>query len=357
MMNQRRFISGIVSIAAMALLATACSSGGASSNSGAAAAGAQSTNAQTTVTIAADTPSVFLTDFYIAQQQGLFAKHNLKVNLTYSQNPAAVDVSGKADLIYETVLHGLQSIQQGLDLRATMTVQVNTMPILLANKSVSSLAQLQSLSSCRIGTTSPGNTVYGYAAYWLKLLKLKCTLAIASSVPTMVAGAVSGEYQAVVTTPQYGPETASQGTHVLLSPLNVASDGTPSVNQTFVAKYALPEAITTAIWGQSSYINNNQAVIKNLAAALAEAQQARKNMSFAQIAALLAKANPGAFAPSVIPAASLVKSLRYGIEPVIEESITPGLWASSLKSYAYYHAPNYQADNPVFQFSKVVVNS
>lgn len=354
-MSQRRFFSRILAAGTIALLATACSSGGSSSSSR--GAGAQSSNTRTTVTIVADTPSVFLTDFYIAQEQGLFAKHNLRVNLTYSQNPEAVDVSGKADLMYETVLSGLQSIQQGLGLKAVMTVQVNTMPILLANKSVSSLAQLQSMSSCRIGTTAPGNTVYGYAAYWIKLLKLKCTLAIASSVPGMVAGAVSGEYQAVVTTPQYGPETASQGTHVLLNPLTIASNGTPSVNQAFVAKYALPEAITTAIWGLSSYISANPTVIKDLSAALADAQQARKTMSFTQIASVLAKADPGTFGPSVMSTASLVQSLRYGIAPVVEEPITASLWASSLKSYTYYGAQNYEADNPKFGFSQVVTNS
>lgn len=351
-MGQRRLLSIIVSIGATALLASACSSAG-SSGSG----GSPSGNAQTTITIAADTPSVFLTDFYIAQQQGLFAKHNLKVNLTYSPNPEAVIVSGKANLMYETVLSGLQSIQKGLGIKAAMTVQVNTLPILLANKSVSSLAQLQSLSTCRIGTTAPGNTVYGYAAYWIKLLKLKCTLAIASSVPTMVAGAVSGEYQAVVTTPQYGPQTASQGTHVLLNPLTITSDGTPSVNQAFVAKYALPKAITTAIWGQSSYISANPTVIHNLSAALADAQKARKNMSLDQLADVLRKANPGAFGPSVMPTASLVQSLEYGISPVVEEPITQGLWESSLKSYTYYGAQNYQADNPKFGFNQVVVNS
>jgi ABC-type nitrate/sulfonate/bicarbonate transport system substrate-binding protein len=355
MMNQRRFLSSIVAAGAIAALASACSSssGGSSSVSG----GSQNSNAQTTVTIVADTPSVFLTDFYIAQQQGLFAKHNLKVDLTYSQNPEAVEVSGKANLMYETVLSGLESIEQGLGIKATMTVQVDTMPILLANKSVSSLAQLQSMSSCRIGTTAPGNTVYGYAAYWIKLLKLKCTLAIASSVPTMVAGAVSGEYQAVVTTPQYGPETASQGTHVLLNPLTIAGNGTPSVNPAFVAKYALPEAITTAIWGQSSYISANPTVIANLSAALAQAQQARKSMSFDQLAGLLAQANPGAFGTSVIPKASLERSLQYGIAPVVEEPITQSLWTSSLKSYTYYGAQNYQADNPDFDFAQVVVNS
>lgn len=351
-MNQRRFLSSIIAAGAIALLTSACSSGGSSES-----VGSHNGNTQTTVTIVADTPSVFLTDFYIAQQQGLFTKNDLKVNLTYSQNPEAVDVSGKADLMYETVLDGLQSIQQGLGLKAAMTVQVNTLPILLANKSVSSLAQLESLPSCRIGTTAPGNTVYGYASYWIKLLKLKCTLAIAASVPSMVAGAVSGEYQAVVTTPQYGPQTASQGTHVLLNPLNIGSDGTPSVNQAFVAKYALPEAITTAIWGQSSYISANPSVIKNLSAALAEAQQARKTMSFDQLAGVLQKANPGAFGPSVISRASLVLSLRYGISPVVEEPITQSLWQSSLKSYTYYGAQNYQADNPKFGFNQVVVNS
>jgi ABC-type nitrate/sulfonate/bicarbonate transport system substrate-binding protein len=347
--NQRRLLAGAASAAVMALLASACSS----SSSSTPASGAQPTQ---TVTIAADTPSVFLTDFYIAQQQGLFAKHHLDVKLTYSQNPEAVNVSGKADLLYETVLSALQSVQQGLDLRATMTVQVNTLPILLANKSVSSLAQLQSLSSCRLGTTAPGNTVYGYATYWIRLLKLKCSLAIASSVPAMVTGAVSGAYQAVVTTPQYGPQTASQGTHVLLNPLSIASDGTPSVKQEFVAKYALPRAITTALWGQSSYVSKNAAVIKNLEAALAGAQQARKHMSFGQLADLLTKAEPGAFAPSVVSHASLMKSLQYGIAPVIEGPITQALWASSLKSYTHYGAQNYHADNPLFAFSKVVSN-
>lgn len=348
MKAHKRFLPGIACAAVAALLASGCGSA-ASSNTSA----AQGTK---TVTIVADTPSVFLTDFYIAQQKGLFAKHNLNVKLTYSQNPEAVNVSGRADLIYETVLSALHSIQQGLDLKAIMTVQVNTLPILLSNKSVPSLTQLQSLSNCRIGTTAPGNTVYGYAAYWIKLLNLKCSLAIASSVPGMVAGAVSGAYQAVVTTPQYGPKTASQGTHVLLNPLNISSDGTPSVNQDFLAKYALPKAITTAIWGQSTYLSENPDVVKDLTAALDSAQQARKNMNFDQLANVLAAANPGAFGSSVIKHASLVKSLEYGITPVGEQPITQGLWSSSLKSYTYYGSKNYQADNPMFAFDKVVVN-
>jgi ABC-type nitrate/sulfonate/bicarbonate transport system substrate-binding protein len=346
--SQRRIFAGIAGVAVLVMLISACSSG-ASTNT----AGTQTTQ---TITIVADTPSIFLTDFYIAQQKGLFAKQHLDVKLTYAQNPEAVNVSGRAQLMYETVLSALQAIQQGLGLRATMTVQVNTLPILLANKSVSSLAQLESMSNCRIGTTAPGNTVYGYAAYWIKLLKLKCSLAIAASVPTMVTGAVSGAYQAVVTTPQYGPQTASQGTHVLLNPLNIGSDGTPSVNQGFVSKYALPKAITTAIWGQSSYISKNQNAVNGLAAALAAAQQERKTMSFDQLADLLAKADPGEFGASVDPHASLVRSLQYGIAPVVEEPIAQSLWKSSLKSYTYYGAQNYSADNPLFAFSKVVSN-
>src|SRR5262245_58773265 len=86
----------------LAVLMTAC---GGSSGGGSAAE-----SKTTTVTIVAGQPSVFLTDFYIAQQQGLFAKNGLKVEITYSQNPTAVNVSGKADLIYEPVLAGLQSI-------------------------------------------------------------------------------------------------------------------------------------------------------------------------------------------------------------------------------------------------------
>jgi ABC-type nitrate/sulfonate/bicarbonate transport system substrate-binding protein len=350
-MGERRILAGIAGLALIVLLASACSS-----PSGAGSADAAGTQATQTVTIVADTPSIFLTDFYIAQQKGLFAKQHLDVKLTYSQNPEAVNVSGKADLLYETVLTALQAIEQGLALKATMTVQVNTLPILLANKSVSSLAQLQSMSNCRIGTTAPGNTVYGYAAYWIKLLKLKCTLAIAASVPDMVTGAVSGAYQAVVTTPQYGPQTASQGTHVLLNPLNIAGNGTPKVSQAFVSKYALPKAITTAIWGQSSYISKNGDVVKGLAAALAAAQRARRTMSFNQLADLLAKADPGEFAPSVDPHASLVLSLEYGISPVVEEPIAQSLWSSSLKSYTYYGAQNYSASNPLFTFGKVVSN-
>lgn len=350
-MNARmRLLSGVAGTVVAALLASACGTSGSPHTS-------TGQGKPQEVTIVADTPSVFLTDFYIAQQQGLFAKHNLQVKLIYSQNPEAVNVSGRADLVYQPVLTGLKAIQQGLDLKATMTVQVNTLPILLANKSVPSLTQLRSLSNCRIGVTAPGNTVYGYAAYWIKLLKLKCSLAIASSVPAMVAGAVSGSYQAVVTTPQYGPKTASQGTHVLLNPLNISSDGTPRVNQAYLTNYALPEAITTAIWGQSSYLSNNSTEIKNLGEALSAAQQARKNMSFDQLAEMLAKANPGAFAPSVISQASLVRSLKYGITPVVEEPITPSLWSSSLKSYAYYGSKSYQAGNPMFAFDKVVVKN
>jgi ABC-type nitrate/sulfonate/bicarbonate transport system substrate-binding protein len=331
---------------AAALLFSACSTSG----SGASGAGTQ------TIRLVANNPSAFLTDFYIAQEKGMLAKHHVKIDFVYSQNPEAVLVSGKADLVYQPVLASLLAISQGLALKAVSTVQVNTYPILLANKTVPSLADLQSMTSCRIATTASGNSAYGYATYWIKLLKLHCALAIAASGDVMVAGAVSGAYQAAVTPPQYGPQTAPQGTHVLVNPLNVASDGTVSVNRGYISKYALPNAITTALCGQSSYVSANSQAIKNLLAALDEAQTARKSMSSADIAKILAEANPGAFGPSTISSADLATSIEYGISSVVEQPITTNLWNSSLKSYSYYGSTAYKASNPAYAYDKVVVN-
>lgn len=340
----QRLLVVIAGLTSLGLVASAC---GADSSS-------EASSGLKTVRIVAGTPSVFLSDFYIAQEKGYFKDHGLNVKMSYAQIPSAVLVSGDADLAYQTVLKGLESIDKGLPLKAVETVQVNTLPILLSSKKVASIKDLQSMDSCRIGTTAAGNTVYGYASYWIDLLGLKCKLAIAADVPTMVAGVVSGAYDAIVTTPQYGPQTASRGTHVLINPLDVQSDGSASFSKEFLDKYALPEAITTALWGKTSYVKDNEGAMKDLADALDEAQDARQSMSASDVADVMAKANPGAFGPTVIDHKALTDSVTYGITPVGEHQISESLWKSSLASYSHYGVEGYNPDNPAYAYEKVV---
>jgi ABC-type nitrate/sulfonate/bicarbonate transport system substrate-binding protein len=323
----RRCVALVAAVGCIAASA-ACSSSSSPSSSG-----TTSSSTVPSIKIAVAGGFVDFSDIFLAEAEGLFAKHGVNVTLQQDTGSNTLNyvVSQQVDMAIYTAPIALQAAEEGKPTTIVYAVERDPGAAFLTGPSIKTVAQLKSTSNCRISVSTTGSQGYAYGSIYKQALGLNNCSLIQTSLPALQLGGLkSGSYSAAVTTYQVGLQGASQGDNMLVNPLNTADR----------AKYAVPPYPTAVLFGLQSNLAAKKAAIVRVLAAVNDAVKLEKTMTNQQWAEALQKVSGDFKAVSLSALESEVQSIRPFIGDGTVGTMTdkPGyissaLWSTALKQY------------------------
>ncbi|HVW44881.1 MAG TPA: ABC transporter substrate-binding protein [Amycolatopsis sp.] len=313
--------------------------------SGGSSSGAGGTD---TITIASNAPT-FTAAVYVAQDQGFFKAHGVNVDVMDNQGPnvPTLVVSGRADIgigapaaepvlltskgQHVTVVYG----EGGGGLSASLLVRPGT-----------TLASLQSLQSCKIGTYPQGTSAYGWATIFTKQLGLHCEFSIYQNAPLQVAALTSKSVDAVMGSPSNFSAAVAAGQAQFLIDCSQPADR---------AKYVPnPPAWESADFGIESNLAKKRPAVQKFFAAYQQGKDWMAQHGPAATAEIVAK-SPAAKGTTVQQLTeTLTTNAPFNSIPVSTGVITPESWRTSLQFFSSFGLTGYNPDDPAYAYDKVV---
>lgn len=339
--NRRRCLRiGVASATALFAIA-GC---GSSSSSPAATASTPGTKTPETLNVSLPLQAISYLALYVAENKGYFQDENLIVNISIDPTLLTQMVAGQTDITIASAVGGATAAIKGEGVQEVFGWQYDAGEALITNAKYSSISQLQSLNSCRLGSLAPGTQVYAYAAHFKQLFGLKCDIIVAASYPLLASGLNSGSYDAAVMAGFVAAQTiAGGGTHILVDPLQ--SD--------FQSKYALPKALTASVLGLASHLKSDPEPLTRFLRAIVRAQATMQTMSPDDLAVLMQKQQPETFGSLSVD--NLKLQIKYAWESITQTGyISSSVWASCLKSYDSWQVQGFSSSQPAVAYGKVV---
>lgn len=249
-----------------------------------AAHGSAAAQARTeSLNLAIASPALIYGPVWVALAESLFEKNGVKVNVVSTNalttGPAML-VSGSADLLATTTFLGLRIALEGKQLSliynlSNMSMRANAF---VAKPSIKSMEQLAAMgTSCRVillPTGSAGWAIYqGLAAQY----KLKCATSTAGTTPLVIAGALSGQFDAALLNPQDAYSAREAGkVNVLLDPMTM---GDAEVKQIYRYEHPL-----STVFGLRETVAGKREAVVRFVKALRQAGDLIAKMSPQQLA-------------------------------------------------------------------------
>jgi ABC-type nitrate/sulfonate/bicarbonate transport system substrate-binding protein len=324
------FSAAVGCIVILAGCSSSASSGSANSSS---SSGAASSTTVPSIKIAVAGGFVDFSDIFLAQAEGLFAKHGVNVTLQQDTGSNTLNyvVSQQVDMAIYTAPIALQAAEEGKPTTIFYAVERDPGAAFLTGSSIKTVAQMKSVSNCRIAVATTGSQGYAYGSIYKKALGLNNCSLIQTSLPALELGGLkSGSYNAAVTTYQVGLQGVSQGDHMLVNPLDTAER----------AQYPVPPYPTAVLFGLQSNLTAKKAAIVRVLAAVNDAVNLEKTMTNQQWAQALQQVS-GDFKAVSLPA---LESEVQTIRPFIGDGtvgtmtdkagyISSALWSTALEQY------------------------
>jgi ABC-type nitrate/sulfonate/bicarbonate transport system substrate-binding protein len=205
-----------------ALGLTACSSTPSASSS----APSKSSSVEPSLTVADAVNATIYGPIWTALAKNLFQKYNVKVNvLSGTENSTAALVSsGQAQIGLWTPSFPLEMASQGQDTKIIFAMTGAILPDFVTQPSITSMAQLQAMKSCRINTPQVGTVFYADAVALKNYFHLSCSIVPLTTATVQVPSVVAGEYQAADVSATAAVSAITQGkVHLLVNPLNMTA--------------------------------------------------------------------------------------------------------------------------------------
>lgn len=289
-MSKTTRLAWAVGILAVALAAAACgsSSSSSSSGSGGGSSGSSATTASSSssapstinLTFAESVPTPAAPQIELATALGIFKQVGLKVTPLYvGANIASEVVAGQAQ-IGNLGAAGIVSIAQaGKPTTAVWASLGNAIAGMLVTKSsITSLAQLKSMSSCKLAGLTPGTSNYGWGAHYIETLPLHCTHVQYGSDPAIVGACATGQVDACTgLASEYAPLAAAHKVNILIDTRKPAD----------VQKYIGTPFSDVVYWGLSSWIKSNPTAVNRFVKAMILTDKAIHTEPIPKLAALL----------------------------------------------------------------------
>ncbi|QSE90649.1 ABC transporter substrate-binding protein [Rhodococcus pseudokoreensis] len=215
---------GLTSVAAglaVALFAAGCSSSAESDEAG--------SSSQPTLKVVTGSPAVGHGLYYVAKNEGLFEKNGLNVEQVSggASNASALLVSGRADVWVGATPVALPLAAQGKHVSVVFGSSTAglTGSTLIGANGMTLDALKDKGSDCRIATTSPGTTLYGWLVEVTKSVGLKCDYAVMDNLPALTASVTNGSADAAVTLADQAWMVTEKGQAVMLiNPLAMTAE-------------------------------------------------------------------------------------------------------------------------------------
>lgn len=260
------------------------------------------------LTLAVASNSVIYGSVWIALAEDLFRRHGVDVDLvTYNAltTGSAMIASGSVDLVATTAFLGLRIAAEGKPLSYIMNLnnmgaRVNAMVTRPTIKSVDQLAAMG--ERCRVLLLPPGSATWAIYQSAAKRFNLHCVTSTAATTPLVVAGVLSGQFDASFINPQdaYAARDAGKA-NILVDPLKI--------DDAFARSIYPYEHPLSVIFGLRDNLQNKRDAVTRFIGALREANEHIASLTPEQLGDLTKKL-PSVFATT--PASALV--LQYRIQ-------------------------------------------
>ena len=200
-------------------------------------AGSAQAHAQTgaqspaTLNVAIASNAVIYGPVWVALADHLFEKNGVQVKIISTNalsTSSAMLVSGSADLVVNTAFLGLRIATEGKSLVYIMNLSNMSMRVnaLIAKPGVQTVEELAAKGeACRVISLTAGTATYAIWQGIAARYNIRCAVSSAGSSPLVLAGALSGQFDAGMVNPQdaYGARDADKA-NIILDPLTISDD-------------------------------------------------------------------------------------------------------------------------------------
>ncbi|MBL7501969.1 ABC transporter substrate-binding protein [Frankia sp. CNm7] len=331
----------------MALIVTAAGCG-----SGSIEAPSSSGNTPT-IKIAIGSNALNYVDYWVAEAEGLFKKHNVRVEIVNSNALAvapALLTSGQIDLLLSAVGQGVAVAATGKPVSIVYNLY-NYSPggaAFVGGSDITSIEQLRDKGSdCKLATTQRGTGAYAFARQLMRAYDLRCQISALATTALAVNSITSGQADAATLAPADAATVVEKGGHYLLNPATITDQE--------AAKIVPNPFPALAVMGLAPALQAKSREVENFLAAL---EEALKEASSGDPGEIAQKISTLTYFPG-LSTETMTRSLTPTLAglPTTSEGgqITEGAWSTALKSFQEdFDLPGFDAADPRFAYAKLI---
>ena len=349
MVAVRRTGRGSLMLVAVAVALALGACGDDASSEGGAAGGSQESGDLPKLKV---TQSGIATDMLnnVALGQGFFEKRgvDVEVNDLAGANTNSLVVAGRADIGIYSVLAPMLLANEGKDAVLIYGNGVGaTGGAMVARPEIKSLEDLKKLDKCRIASSPPGASSYGYAELYMAQHGFKCDHVGMVDAPTQVAALAAGRVDALVGGYAGYAAAVAEGKGRL-----IVDTRDPAERQ----KYLGDDFVDNAIWGLKSNLDSKRDAVVKYMQALDDARKFINDATPEEVTTALREASPNWRELTEEQSLENVKTGLAYLPPGPPYGIIPEeKWDEWLhEKYRVLGLPNFEEIAPKLTYDKVV---
>jgi hypothetical protein len=288
----------------------------------------------------------------VAQQDGLYAKHHVKVNFVPSTgtNVASLLIANRVDIVDATTTYAVSLAEQGQGVSVIYNTSNYgiTVAALIGAKG-STLAGLKAKGSgCRIAATTPGTVLYGWTLQVEHSLGLHCGLSTSANLAQVTASVTNGAADAAAVLVDSGTALVKKGqASMLFDPL------TMSVQQrnALVPVTAFPDGI---MLGLRANLDSKSVAVERFLGALNDALNVVRSSTPEQLATTLSKVPT--FATADLSSMAIAWQSQQSLLPSTTQGaqITQQDWTNVLTGVGGWGLTTVSPSDPKVAYAKIV---
>jgi molybdate-binding protein len=342
----RRGIAAAAALTAMAAGLAACGSG---ADAGSGTAG----GTDPTLKIAIGSNALNYLPYWVAEADGLFAKHHVKVDVVNANALAvapALLTSNQIDLLISASGQSVAVAATGrpVSIVANLYDYSPRGGALVAGSKVTSLKQLQDMGSkCTLVTTAKGTGTYAAAQQYMRAYNIHCKVSALATNALTVTTITSGQADVGTFTAADGAAVVAKGGHYLQNPATMTDAE---------AKKLVPQAFPAlTVSGLKPSLKAKAPAVEKFLAAIDEALT------------VISTSTPGQLAASIsrlpyftgLSESTMTKTLPVIVKavpvPATRGKITENDWKAALTSFDKdFDLPGFDPSAPQFAYDKMI---
>lgn len=305
-----------------------------------------------TLNLAIAAPVAAYGPVWIALAENLFEKNGVKVNVVSTNSlttgPAML-VSGTADVLATTAFLGLRIGIEGKSLNfiyrlINMSGRGNAFS---AKPSIKSIDQIAAMgSACRVVMAPIGSASWAIYQGIAAKYNLKCSVSHVGTIPLVVAGALSGQFDAAMLNPQdaYSAQEAGK-LNILLDPIKMSDE---LANQLYPYQHPV-----SAVLGMRENLTSKRDAVTRFVKALRQGDEIIAKSTPQQLADILNKKLPESFGTTPVAALALQWQIQKTIPP--DGAISEREWTNLIAAApALWGFANLDVNSPVLKYTNMV---
>jgi hypothetical protein len=288
----------------------------------------------------------------VAEEDGLFAKHHVKVNFVPSTgtNAASLLISNRVDIVVGTTTYAVSLAEQGQDVAVIYNTSNYgiTIAALIGVKGTTLAGLKAKGSGCRIATTTPGSALYGWTLQVEHALALNCKLSTSANLAGVTASVTNGAADAATTLVDSATMVVKKGeASMLFDPLTMSAQKRDAL----IPVTTFPNGVTL---GLRANLDTKSEAVERFLGALNDALGVVRSSTPEQLATTLSKLPD--FATTGVNSMTVAWQSVQSLSPSTEQGaqITQQDWTNVLSGVAGWGLTSVSPSDPKLAYAKVV---